>query len=165
MGLSTSYSVILRGRKLAVTVERLPGGRALVAIEGATPLEVAFLTGSAEAVALVGERVVELWALGHEVTARGEHDPVRVERHEPRLGPARESSARRSANVRAPMPGRIVKVLVEVGAALEPGDGVVVIEAMKMENELFAPAAGVVSRVLVGPGDAVERDALLVEIE
>ena len=65
----------------------------------------------------------------------------------------------------APMPGMIVRVNVQVGEQVVPGQGLVVIEAMKMENELRAAGAGTVKRVLVAPGTAVEKGALLLEME
>ena len=65
----------------------------------------------------------------------------------------------------APMPGMIVRVSVGAGDAVEAGQGLVVMEAMKMENELRAAAAGTVRRVLVAPGTAVEKGALLLEME
>jgi biotin carboxyl carrier protein len=63
----------------------------------------------------------------------------------------------------APMPGLIVRVSVSAGDAVQSGQGIVVMEAMKMENELRAPAAGTVKTVLVEPGKAVEKGTLLVE--
>ena len=60
------------------------------------------------------------------------------------------------------MPGRVVAVLVQVGDVVEPGQGVVVVEAMKMENELKASAPGVVSKLCAAAGDAVEGGAPLV---
>jgi biotin carboxyl carrier protein len=65
----------------------------------------------------------------------------------------------------APMPGLVVRVLVQAGDQVQAGQGVVVIEAMKMENELRAPTAGVVRSVPVGPGNAVEKGVILVEFE
>ncbi|MBI4544421.1 MAG: biotin/lipoyl-binding protein [Gemmatimonadetes bacterium] len=67
--------------------------------------------------------------------------------------------------VRASMPGLVMKVEVQPGQMVEPGQGVVIVEAMKMENELKAEAGGVVTRVLVRPGQAVEKGAVLVEFE
>jgi pyruvate carboxylase subunit B len=64
----------------------------------------------------------------------------------------------------APMPGLVIRVNVEVGEAVQAGQGLVVMEAMKMENELRAPASGVVKSVAVAPGMAVEKGALLVEL-
>ena len=65
----------------------------------------------------------------------------------------------------APMPGLIVRVNVEVGASVQPGQGLVVMEAMKMENELRAASAGTVKAVRAVPGTAVERGTVLVELE
>jgi pyruvate carboxylase subunit B len=65
----------------------------------------------------------------------------------------------------APMPGMIVRVAVQVGDAVEAGQGLVVMEAMKMENELRAPAAGTVKAILAQPGTAVEKGAILLELE
>lgn len=65
----------------------------------------------------------------------------------------------------APMPGLIVRVNARAGDAVQAGQGLVVMEAMKMENELRAPAAGRVKAVLAGPGTAVEKGAVLVELE
>ncbi len=65
----------------------------------------------------------------------------------------------------APMPGMIVRVAVQVGDTVLPGQGLVVMEAMKMENELRATAAGTVKAVLAQPGTAVEKGATLLEME
>jgi len=69
------------------------------------------------------------------------------------------------APVVAPMPGLIVRVSVKVGERVEAGQGIVVMEAMKMENELRATAAGTVKSVEVSAGTAVEKGALLVALE
>jgi pyruvate carboxylase subunit B len=69
------------------------------------------------------------------------------------------------APIIAPMPGLIVRVNVSVGDRVEAGQGLVVMEAMKMENELRAIAPGTVRSVEVSPGTAVEKGALLVALE
>jgi biotin carboxyl carrier protein len=69
------------------------------------------------------------------------------------------------AHLVAPMPGLIVKVHVKEGDQVRAGQGLVVMEAMKMENELRASSAGTVKRVLSTPGSAVEKGALLLELE
>jgi len=69
------------------------------------------------------------------------------------------------APVKAPMPGLIVRVNVSVGDEVQAGQGVVVMEAMKMENELRTTGAGRVKAVHATPGLAVEKGALLVELE
>lgn len=79
------------------------------------------------------------------------------------------SSAGRAASgpapIVAPMPGLIVRVQAAVGDRVEAGQGVVVMEAMKMENELRAPAAGLVKAVHATAGTAVEKGTVLVELE
>jgi len=67
--------------------------------------------------------------------------------------------------VRAPMPGKVVKLLVQAGDAVKTGQGVVVIEAMKMENELRAPRDGTVASVAVKEGQPVEAGQVLVSVE
>jgi acetyl/propionyl-CoA carboxylase alpha subunit len=67
--------------------------------------------------------------------------------------------------VKAPIPGLIVRVLVTPGQAVEAGQPLVVLEAMKMENEIRAPRAGQLSAVHVAPGVGVALGQLLVEID
>lgn len=67
--------------------------------------------------------------------------------------------------VKAPMPGRVVKALVAEGDSVEAGQPVIIVEAMKMENEVAAPGAGVVRRIAVSAGDTVDAGAVLVELE
>jgi len=69
------------------------------------------------------------------------------------------------APLKAPMPGLIVRVLVAPGDTVTEGQGLVVMEAMKMENELRSPSAGTVRSVAATPGTAVEKGAVLVELE
>lgn len=64
----------------------------------------------------------------------------------------------------APMPGMVLKVEVQEGDRVTAGQGVAIVEAMKMENELRASGDGVVARVLVREGEAVEKDQVLVEL-
>lgn len=65
----------------------------------------------------------------------------------------------------SPMPGSVVKVLVRRGEIVTPGRSVVVVEAMKMQNELAALRGGRVAEIKVAPGDVVEQDAVLVVLE
>ena len=66
--------------------------------------------------------------------------------------------------IKAPMPGMVLRLEVEVGQRVEAGQGLLVLEAMKMENELKAHAAGVVRSIHVSEKQAVEKGTLLVEI-
>jgi len=67
------------------------------------------------------------------------------------------------AALKAPMPGLVVRVAVGEGDAVEEGDTVLIVEAMKMENELRAPGAAKVTRLHAAPGEAVEKGQVLVE--
>jgi acetyl/propionyl-CoA carboxylase alpha subunit len=67
--------------------------------------------------------------------------------------------------VKAPMPGRMVRVLVEVGDEVEEGQALLVIEAMKMQNELKSPKTGRVARIAVAVGDTVGSGEVLVVVE
>jgi biotin carboxyl carrier protein len=67
--------------------------------------------------------------------------------------------------LKAPMPGKILKVLVNSGINVKAGDPVIILEAMKMENELKSPADGTLIAVHVDEGQSVEKNELLLEIE
>jgi acetyl/propionyl-CoA carboxylase alpha subunit len=69
------------------------------------------------------------------------------------------------AQVTAPMPGKVVRVLVEVGQPVEAGQGVIVVEAMKMQNELKSPKAGTVAELRAAPGATVNAGDVLAVIE
>ncbi len=70
-----------------------------------------------------------------------------------------------AARILAPIPGRVVKLLQQPGAAVRRGDGIIVLEAMKMENELKSPRDGVVATIEVEEGQGVEGGSLLAIIE
>lgn len=71
----------------------------------------------------------------------------------------------RKGPVKAPIPGQIAQVLVSAGQPVHPGQTLVILEAMKMRNEIRAQAAGLVAAVHVSPGQTISRGDLLVEIE
>jgi len=102
------------------------------------------------------------------ITIEGQRHIVRVDDERTRLlaqvGPG-ERPSRAEVAVEAPMPGLVVAVPVEVGQEVEMGQGVVILEAMKMENELRAPRGGRVKAVRVGQGQTVDRGEVLVVIE
>lgn len=66
--------------------------------------------------------------------------------------------------VTAPMPGKVVRVLVKAGDAVEAGQGLVVVEAMKMQNEIRSPKTGTVERLAVAEGQAVNAGAVLATV-
>ena len=69
-----------------------------------------------------------------------------------------------SGRVDSPMPGKVLKLLVAVGDTVKEGQGVIVVEAIKMENELKAPCDGVVGSVLVAEGQTVDTGACLITV-
>lgn len=81
-----------------------------------------------------------------------------------RFGMADASSAA-DTQLKAPMPGLVLKVLVEPGQAVAAGDGLLVLEAMKMENELRATHDATIAAIHVAPGEAVSKNALLLEFD
>jgi len=78
---------------------------------------------------------------------------------------AAQSSESGPIEVKAMMPGRIVSVLVQAGDEVTHRQGLVVVEAMKMENEIKSPRAGRIAEVRISPGQTVEKGELLVIIE
>lgn len=91
--------------------------------------------------------------------------PVVVDGQRQRRGRQGSTARPGEQRVKAPMPGRILRVLVKPGDEVTHRQGLVVIEAMKMENELTAPKAGTVKEVSVTEGISVEAGRLLVVIE
>lgn len=94
----------------------------------------------------------------HEIEAIDERT-----RHIRSLGGARNAGMTGGV-VKAPMPGKVVRLLVALGDPVVAGQGLVVLEAMKMENELKAPGAGVVQSIGAIPGAVVEKGSVLVEL-
>ena len=91
--------------------------------------------------------------------------PAPVSAPAPAAAPApAKSGATGAVAVKAPMPGNIIKVNVKPGASVKKGDVLIVLEAMKMENDICAPADGVVASVEVAQGASVETDAVLVTL-
>jgi len=99
------------------------------------------------------------------VTAHGRHE---IQVSDPLTWLARQSHATVAGagrqEIAAYMPGRVVEVLVAEGDTVEPGQGLIVLEAMKMENEIQAELAGTVAEVKVAQGDAVEGGQALITI-
>jgi biotin carboxyl carrier protein len=163
------YFVTVEGREVEVqvdgdqvTVAGRPHVAALSAAPG-TPVRQLVLDGKAESVAVEGTGSGR-WS----VTRAGERWDLEVvderTRHIRGLTGG-GNQARGPAALKAPMPGMVVRVHVEAGAVVAAGSGMVVLEAMKMENELRAASGGTVRRVRVTPGEAVEKGQVLVEFD
>ena len=170
-----TFEIEVNGRTRTVTIERADAGRFRVSVDGTT-------------------RVVDAWRVGEfgisllfpgdshagttidlapgtapgEVLANlaGRTIPIVVNgRRSGRGGAETGGAAHGEQTVAAPMPGRVVRVLVARGEAVEARQPVVVVEAMKMENELRSPKAGRVKDVAVEAGTSVEAGRALVVIE
>jgi pyruvate carboxylase subunit B len=163
------YLVSVAGRELEVEIDGervIAGGReytaSLTAVPG-TPLRQLLLSGRPTGMAMEdGGR--GRWT----ITARGERWETEVidERTRNIRNLTGGSTRPQGPGVlRAPMPGLVVRVLVEPGQMLAVGAGVLVLEAMKMENELRAHAATRVRAIRVKPGEAVEKGQVLAEFD
>ena len=67
--------------------------------------------------------------------------------------------------IKAPMPGLILEISVEVGQSVKENDPLLILEAMKMENSFLSPRAGIIKSISASKGDAVEKGQLLIEFE
>jgi biotin carboxyl carrier protein len=161
-------TVHVDGTRFLVEVEETPDGRVRVQVDGqSVDVDARLPRYGAGSVLLDGASyLVEFGEDGNDRTLAvdGEVFHVQLEpvgRRRPADGAGTQDGG--AQRLVAPMPGKVVAVLVQVGQAVEPGAGLVVLEAMKMENEFRAKAAGVVAEVHVTPGQAVNAgDTLLV---
>jgi len=169
------YFVQIEGKDHVVDVTELPGGGFDVQLCDTNggpkkPLAVEVSGTGASLAVRVDGRVFDLVLDGDSsklsVFAAGHRPVVSVENAHQRAAAAvrKGTSGPPGGAVTSPMPGKVVKVLVKEGDTVEPGRPLVVVEAMKMENELVAEIAGTVQKVFVQPGDAVEGGARLVTI-
>ena len=164
------YIVTVGGRRVTVDVD--PGS---VSIEGRTvPAALRDVEGTPVRLVTIGDEVHRVVVRRRE--GRGHYvlwlDGVTydVEALDERTRTIRDLTAAAAgpagpAPLVAPMPGLIVRVNVAPGDVVAAGQGMVAMEAMKMENELRAAGAGTVKAVHVAPGVAVEKGAVLVELE
>lgn len=153
-----AYVVEVAGGR--VTVDGEPWEAHLAGVPD-TPLVHLLLGGDSWTVATQALEEPGRWALG----LAGERYDVHVmdERsREIQVLTGRGGGVPAAGTLRAPMPGLVVRVEVVAGQRVAAGEGVVVVEAMKMENELRAARAAVVAEVHVRPGEAVEKGSPLV---
>ena len=165
------YTVEINDRLVPVEITALGTGRYQVQIDGGAPK---YLDASVDGdqVHLLTEQSSFRVVLGTKGTAQHAHtrgamtqltvlDSRTARRRASAGGGAAGAGA---ATVRSPMPGRIVSVLVTEGDTVTAGQGVVIVEAMKMENELRAEIDGVVSKIHVKPDDRVDGNAELINL-
>jgi biotin carboxyl carrier protein len=158
-----------QAKPVVVDLVELPSGELDARVDDRrVELDVAYL--GAQLNVRIDGQVVDLTVEGSPpevgAVASGHRSYVRVESERMR---AAEQAKKTSVGggdrvVKSPMPGRVVKVLVAKGDSVEVGRGLVVLEAMKMENEVRAKVAGTVAEVHVAPGATVEGSAKLVTL-
>ncbi len=164
------YFVALGAREIPVDVTQLPSGAWNVRIDGKEVAVDAVRAGDCISVRVEG-RVIDLLLDGAppdvKFVASGVRGQAAIETERTRASQSlRGGAASKGAEfVTAPMPGRIVRVMVTAGDSIESGASLIVIEAMKMENELHAMHAARVGAVLVKAGDTVEGGAKLISFE
>jgi biotin carboxyl carrier protein len=144
--------VLVDGRRLPADLRSLPGSeRRHLRVDG-------------RSVSLYARRTADGWS----VELEGRVFEIRVEderRHRIRELAAAAAPREARRELRAPMPGLVVRVDVKEGQEVGAGESLVVMEAMKMENELRSESPGRVARVAVEAGRTVNRDDLLVVLE
>ena len=169
---ATTYRVEIGGCAVTVALADVDGGL-LVRLDGGSPQrldvalarddgELSLLLGGATVRGLVGQREG-----GVTIVVDGETvDAVVLDERAARLASTTAGRQRTSETaIRAPMPGLVVGVSVEPGQAVTRGMTLVVLSAMKMQNELTAPADATVKEVLVTPGQTVDQNQILVRLE
>lgn len=145
---ATHYQVLWDGVPVEADVESLPGGCFSIIIEGKQFQIDADVSGE--------ELVVERQAFRHGLSLL-----------DPRLKHASKGKGGAGGPVliKSPMPGKVIRLLVQKGDEVKAGQGIVVVEAMKMQNELKSPANARIADILVKEGANVETHAKLVKLE
>ena len=166
---AAKFTAVVGDAQHAIALEPLEDGRWRVTVDDRERVVDSRQTGAGTFSLLIEHAATEV-----SVTSRGDEFQVVVGGLTHRLRLLDERAARRrergaggdgAREVRAAMPGKVVAVLVEVDATVERGQGLLVLEAMKMENEIAAPRSGKIAEIKVKPGQAVEAGELLAVVE
>jgi biotin carboxyl carrier protein len=157
------YSFQLNGRRYMVNLEEhAEGPRYVVEDETFSP-QVEKL-GKGRYKVTVGHQRYEFSIHNGIVTEGPRNLDLEVRRERPELERSKAGSRKNDGKIRPPMPGKIVEVKVKEGQEVAEGDVLIVLEAMKMQNDLKSPIAGKVHRIHVQDGANVEATAVLLEI-
>lgn len=145
------YKYTINGAQYDVTIDSIVGSKAKVEVNG-IPFEVE-MHGSS----LVEEDLPTMSTEGATAPAAAAPAPAAAT-------PVAKSGPGAGSPVKAPLPGVVTKILVEAGQAVKKGDTVLVLEAMKMENNITAEADGAVTGICVAAGDSVMEGTTLLTI-
>ena len=145
------YKYTINGAQYDVTIDSIVGSKAKVEVNG-IPFEVE-MHGSS----LVEEDLPTMSTEGATAPAAAAPAPAAA-------APVAKSGPGAGSPVKAPLPGVVTKILVEAGQAVKKGDTVLVLEAMKMENNITAEADGAVTGICVAAGDSVMEGTTLLTI-
>lgn len=170
-----TFEIEVAGRMRTVAIESVgaagpSGGRFRIVIDGVAHevdsratelgLSLRYEDGRTVDAAVTDQGRGDMWVQLARVAVQASVDARRYRRAG--SGPIAQKG---QVRITAPMPGRVVRLLVKAGDTVEPGQSLVVVEAMKMENEISAPRAGRVGEVGVTAGQSVESGRLLLTIE
>lgn len=165
------YHVTLSGAEVPVELTPLPGGRFRVSVGGAEAQEADVVPAGGSLSIRIGARIFDLMLEGTPPTMGVVGDGKRfyAQAESERARALAAASRKRGAGagdamITSPMPGRVLKVLVAEGDEVAVGQSVVVVEAMKMENELKTTKAGKVAEIFAQAGATVEAGAKLVRL-
>jgi biotin carboxyl carrier protein len=168
------FSVYIDGQERTLEIERVTGengstNRMRAILDGRTLNVDAVETSPGAISILIGATAYEARVVsdGRDVIVTSGRRDFRVQLRDTRAwrrAGAGTIEAEGRQQVRAPMPGKVIRVLVSAGDTVESGQGLLVVEAMKMQNEIRAPKSGVVERVSAKEGQAVSAGESLVVI-
>lgn len=148
------YKYTINGTQFDVTIDSINGSLAKVEVNG-IPFDVE-MQGSS----LVEEALPTVSTEATATTAQ----PAPAASETPAATPAAKSGPGAGTPVKAPLPGVVTKILIKEGQAVKKGEVVLVLEAMKMENNITAEADGTVSGICVSAGDSVMEGTTLITI-
>lgn len=144
-------TILINGEEHNFEIQKLPGNAISILLDGKSHIFRIIPNNEGYSIG---------WS-GGEIHASVEDDRDRLMKK--LLGNHAGSKSRK--RIKAPMPGLVVKLLTEVGAEVKKGDPLVIVEAMKMENEIASPSDGVVAEIKVSEKQAVEKDEVMITLE
>ncbi len=162
-----NYDVSVGDRTLSISVDAVRGGGWMVSVAGGEPrLVTGGAIGAAEWLLSSRGRThrIAMIARDEGVVMQHQGHKLTVDVVDPRKAALEAAGTAEAGAVVTAMPGAVVRVLVSAGDRVSKGQALVVVEAMKMENEFRSPCDGTVEHIAVSAGDAVDSGALLIVV-